>query len=105
MRDSSKDLDKVGPIGAEHTEEDGEIGVWRVDGHIVFVPRSYRRLSAEGKSVIGEMQEQVAHISQIQAALAESVTYARDLGVSWDLIGWSVGTTGNAARQRWGLEH
>lgn len=91
-------------IGRTHTEQDGQIAVWRVDGQMVLVPRAYRRLSAEGKSVVSEMQEQVAHISQIQAALAESIAYARECGISWDLIGWSVGTTGNAARQRWGLE-
>ena len=32
----------------------------------------------------------------------ELVAEARSAGLSWAVIGWSVGTTGEAARQRWG---
>ena len=35
--------------------------------------------------------------------MRELVADARNAGVSWGLIGWSLGMTGEGARQRYGL--
>jgi len=67
-----------------------------------FAPRAYKRLTDEGQQVLASLQRIAAQIHEMQAHLDEHVLDARDLGASWDLIGWSVGTTGEGARQRWG---
>jgi hypothetical protein len=65
-------------------------------------PRSWDRLGEEGVSLVSGLQRIAAQIHEMQGHLEEHVLDAREVGVSWDLIGWSVGTTGDAARQRWG---
>jgi hypothetical protein len=67
-----------------------------------FAPRAYKRLTQEGQAVLAGLQEISAQIHQMQGHLDEHVLEAREAGASWDLIGWSVGTTGEGARQRWG---
>jgi len=39
---------------------------------------------------------------QVERARLELVLDARRRGVSWDGVGWLIGTTGEAARQRYG---
>jgi len=71
-------------------------------GGIYFTPRAFKRLSSEGREAVSGLQQIAASISEAQEHLEEHVEWARQAGASWDLIGWSVGTTGEAARQRWG---
>jgi len=73
-------------------------------GGVVLAPVSYRRLSAPARDAVQGVQEAATAIRAWQAQLEERVLAARDEGVSWDLLGWSVGTTGSAARKRWGAE-
>lgn len=107
MRDPSHDLDPVG-VGRLHGEpggDDGDVAVYRApDGSTVMAPVSYRRLDPAGRDAVAAVQQAASQIAQWQALLAESVSLARDEGVSWDLLGWSVGTTGSAARKRWGVD-
>jgi hypothetical protein len=67
-----------------------------------FAPRAYKRLNDEGQQVLGALQSIAAQIHEMQGHLDEHVLEARELGASWDLIAWSVGTTGEGARKRWG---
>lgn len=108
MRD--RDFEEVGP-GLLHGDDDGAIYVHRValndsvqDGRAAafFAPRAYKRLAREGQLVLSSLQQIAAQIHEMQGHLDQHVLEARDAGASWDLIGWSVGTTGEGARQRWG---
>jgi hypothetical protein len=100
MRDVTED---VGPgIG-----ERGAVEIVRsADGEAFFRPairpRAWDRMGGEGRSMLAGVQRIASQIHEMQGHLGEHVMEARDLGASWDLIGWSVGTTGEAARQRWG---
>jgi hypothetical protein len=67
-------------------------------------PRSWGRLSEEGQEVIAGLQQIAAQIHEMQGHLEHHVHEARELGASWDLIGWSIGTTGEAVRQRFGVD-
>jgi hypothetical protein len=40
--------------------------------------------------------------TEAEAAIVEAVNQARDHGQSWDAIGRRLGTTGEAARQKYG---
>jgi hypothetical protein len=53
------------------------------------------------QALLGHLQELAGIVRATQLGIAETVQEARSAGASWDAIGWSVGTTGEAARQRW----
>lgn len=100
------DEDIKGP-GAAHTE--GPVAVKKTHSGRAFfqpvevaVPRALDRLSDQGREVITDLQRVAMAARQAQEHVGEHVALARRVGASWDLIGWSVGTTGEAARQRWG---
>ena len=48
-----------------------------------------------------ELRAAFAHRAEAEKALADAVDYARDAGHSWASIGAMVGTSGEAARQRY----
>lgn len=96
-------LDDVGPA----LTETGPVEVVRTPTGEAFFrpairPRAWNRLDPQGQSLVAGIQTIAAQIHEMQGHLEEHVTEAREQGVSWDLVGWSVGTSGNAARQRWG---
>ena len=92
------------PLGdGSDTDFDGEDVLVMADANgPTIVPRSLEKLRGEDRAVMAEVMRAAAAVMQAQAALSELVADARDRGVSWSAIGWSVGTTGEAARQRWG---
>lgn len=106
--DFKHDDDELG-VGLQHRPEDEEIGVYRTNAAgglgVVMVPRSFKKLSADGREAVAEVQQIAAHIGELQQHLTEAVAAAREAGASWDLIGWSVGTTGRAAGMRWHERH
>ena len=67
----------------------------------VIVPRAFARLSQEGTEVVSDLQRKAFQLQEIREQVEELVLIAREVGASWDVIGWSVGTTGRAAHQRW----
>lgn len=67
-----------------------------------IAPRAWGRLSPEAQDVAAGVQRIAAQIHEMQGHLEMHVLELRELGASWDVIGWCVGTSGNAARQRWG---
>ena len=96
--------DEVG-VGRAHTEQDGDVRVIRTpDGGVVMLPASVRRLKGEQLEVASQVQALAAEIGRLQDHLGEAVDWGRQIGLSWGVIGWSVGTTGDAARKRWGVD-
>lgn len=93
------DFDPNG-IGPTHGEDDGTVRT--PDGDIVLLPVSVRRLKGDAREIASDLQAVAGQISGLQGRLAQGVAYGRQVGLSWGVIGWSVGTTGEAARQRWG---
>ena len=87
--------------------EQGAVQIVRTsDGEAFFRParrpRAWDWMGEEGQSLMSGLQHIAAEIHEMQGHLERHVLEARKIGASWDLIGWSVGTTGDAARQRWG---
>ena len=82
--------------------DDLEVRVHTVAGqqHAVVVPRTVQRLSGEAAEVLYEIQRDALEIEKRRDHISELVPLARDLGVSWSAIGWSIGTTPQAAQQR-----
>jgi hypothetical protein len=68
------------------------------------VPRAASRLDGQQRAALEAVGSAAEGIRDLQDALASLVASARSRGVSWALIGSAVGTTGEAARQRWGRE-
>jgi hypothetical protein len=66
------------------------------------VPRSVSRLGSEQRAVLDRLTATAVALHEQQADLDEKVTAARANGVSWAAIGSALGTSGEAARQRWG---
>ena len=73
-------------------------------GSAVVVPRSVRNLPEEQLEVVAQVQDTARHLDELQERLTHLVGHLRDAGASWGVIGWSVGTTSQAARQRWGKD-
>lgn len=92
-------------LGAVPYDEDHAIVVATdLDGtrHGVVLPRSIAKLPEESIAVLKSVQRNVLQTQALTQQLDYLVDQARDEGISWAAIGWSVGTTGEAARQRWG---
>lgn len=67
-------------------------------------PLAVARLGAEQRADLDRLGQVAAEVRRRQVDLAAAVATARSHGVSWAVIGHGVGTTGEAARQRWGTE-
>lgn len=70
----------------------------------VLLPSSAGRLTPAQHDLLSEMQHTALDVAELQAALRDVVWQARRAGVSWALVGWSVGLTGEGARTRYGEE-
>jgi hypothetical protein len=97
-------MDDFDGIDGDSTDLDDEpVEVTRdASGRAALVPRSLQGLDADARAVVSDVMRTAAAVHQEQANLALLVADARERGVSWSGIGWAVGTTGEAARQRWG---
>lgn len=71
-------------------------------GKAVMLPRSFTRLDPDTQELAAEVQAAALALQQAHADLEQLVAQLRASGGSWSLVGWCVGTTGEAARQRWG---
>ena len=68
----------------------------------VLVPVAFARLSQEAVEVVADLQRSALELRALRDRVEALVIEARDAGASWAVIGWSVGTTGDAANKRWG---
>jgi hypothetical protein len=85
----------------DFTEEDMVVGR-TPDGLGFILPTSARRLSGEPLEVFAEMQRRGALLQQLEGELDALAVTAREVGLSWSLIGAAVGLTAEGARQRYG---
>jgi len=70
-------------------------------GRAAMLPASARNLSgdlAELLGVLGDVTHEIRTLEEEQAAAAGA---ARAHGLSWALIGWATGLTGEGARLKW----
>jgi len=67
-------------------------------------PRLAEPLSVAGQMVIARLKAHAARIDQLHVEIAEQVLRACEYGVSWEVIGWSLGMTGEDARHRWPVQ-
>jgi len=70
--------------------------------HAALLPRSVEKLSPVAQILVSEAQHAVSELRQLQSDIGGLAYALRSEGASWHAIGWCVGTTGEAARQRWG---
>ncbi len=71
-------------------------------GATVIVPRSVRNASSEAQETLSATALKAEQINAALGDLEDLVAACRANGLSWDAVGWAVGTTGSAARKRWG---
>lgn len=67
-----------------------------------ITPERLSRLNEVQAASVADVQRISMHLREVREELDEAVRLAREDGISWHLIGWSVGTTAEGARQRWG---
>ena len=70
--------------------------------HAALVPVAFSRLSQEAVEVVSDLQKKALELQELKEQIEGLVIEARNVGASWEVIGWSVGTTGSAALKRWG---
>lgn len=99
MADIESALD-VGLGSDEMLSDEDQLAVMTLDGRAAIVPKSMQRMSREQLAAVITMQGIVRRMLKLQDELYAAVADARDLRVSWDAIGWSIGTTGRAANMR-----
>jgi hypothetical protein len=68
------------------------------------VPASAGRLAPPALEVVGDLQRLGVQLRALQDQVPELVEEARSLGVSWALLGWCLGRTGEAVRLRYGAD-
>ena len=65
------------------------------------VPRAVERLGSDQRAALYALAGVASDLAFTRQRLDETVAESRAVGVSWAAIGLAVGTTGEAARQRW----
>lgn len=70
--------------------------------HAAVLPRSISRLNEDQTYWVKALQRNAIEMEGLRQKLDTLVDHAREDGVSWAAIGWSLGVTGEAARVRWG---
>jgi len=99
-RSNGDDFDPI-TLGTDDPGED--VAVLRTSGgSALMVPASMRRLSGEQADLVAELQRAAVAVHAAQLEVDRLVEECRDASCSWGVVGWSVGTTAEAARQRWG---
>ncbi len=104
---SPSDLDDRSEVGGEGVDQDFEtvslvVGGGGVSLFLPMPPAAAYKLSGPVAVRLSDLQEAVMKRRALLAEVDRLVEELREEGVSWNLIGWSVGTTSEAARQRWG---
>lgn len=100
------ELDDMNVPGNAELAPDDE-GVSIVLGHGQFAtlePASFKRLDRHRLAAARELMQLVGRRRHLAMEIEDLVLEMREHGVSWGVIGWCVGTTSEAARQRWGGE-
>jgi hypothetical protein len=81
---------------------DGEGAVVTVRGGLAaMLPTRADRLTEDQHEVLADLERHALEVAKIQGHLRTLVGQARGSGVSWSLIGWATGLTGEGARVRY----
>jgi hypothetical protein len=72
--------------------------------HAAIMPRAMGKLGREGILMASDLQHTILEMQKLQNQLEQQIFEARDMGMSWNSIGWCIGISGNAVQQRWGAE-
>ncbi len=103
-RDVVDDLDDVAEVGNDEHEGEAVAVVRGAGGALAFLPMppaGLERLSGEGIADVAALQQAVMARRELLHQVDVLVESLRLRGASWGVIGWSVGTSAEAARQRW----
>lgn len=84
-------------------DDDGPVTIVRGGGFAAYMPGSVAKLDGDTIAMLRELQRHVMEMERMRARMDDLVLSARMHGASWSAVGWSVGTTSEAARQRWGV--
>jgi hypothetical protein len=98
------DLDDRSEVGGEGVDEFKSVELAFGPHGAVFVPIppvGIARLHRDAVARLGHLQDAVMQRRQLLDEIDDHVAELRALNVSWNIIGWSVGTSAEAARQRW----
>ncbi len=102
--DVPDDLDDCSDVGNDEHEDEGVAVVTGAGGAAAFLPippAGMDRLGSEAVARVSALQHAVMARRELLRQVDGLVEELRELGVSWNVIGWSVGTSSEAARQRW----
>lgn len=97
--------DRDGFVPELGTVNSGSVGLHASAGTAFFAPvtpAAVGRLSRGQQDRVADLQEHALRLEEMTGHLDELVLEARSAGVSWALIGWSVGMSDEGARRRWG---
>lgn len=90
------------PMGGAGDDET-PVAIMRTDdGKAVLVPVGVQRLRGEALWAFARVEAGAVARAEAQVVIASAVVEARAQGVSWASLGWALGTTGEAARKRFG---
>lgn len=73
-------------------------------GRAVLLPRAVRNAAPPQLECLASLQRTAGSLAELQGVLSELVDQARELGLSYASIGWSVGLSGDAVRKRFSDE-
>jgi hypothetical protein len=96
------DLDQV---GVDLEESDEAVHMTWIGELPALLPSSMLRQARADPplgELFGRIQQNVVHRQELLRDLGALVEAARGRGGSWGHIGWCIGTTGEAARRRFG---
>lgn len=67
----------------------------------LFLPIAVKRLPEDQLETLADLQHLALARQQALISIEEVIVVARNQGLSWNVIGWSIGMSGQAARKRW----
>lgn len=101
-RDPSDSVDFASDFGINNDDfGDEAITISVSNGSAAFLPISVLRAAPEVRAILGDIQDVVLARQKLLRDLDRLVLEARDLGASWNILGWSTGMAGTNARKRW----
>ncbi len=105
-REPVEDVAPLGRPGGPGADADpfGVLLIKSNEGRAFVLPRSVGRLRGQAEEVVAALQEQAMARDDVERRIDHLVEHARELGVAWSVVGWSVGLTGEGARRRWTLD-
>jgi hypothetical protein len=70
-------------------------------GGAMMLPKSAARLDPDQREVLADLQRTGHELRDVEQRADDLAREAREVGVSWSLIGFCLGITGEAARLRY----